>query len=523
MVNKLFIFVETSFDMNTLLFFTLVIIGLATVLIAWKNQQKLVPVFQILFAVTAFQWMATAFDDASQYVFHALTGVMVVGFIIAQFLRNNAWINSGIALALIVGFFFLFGNKTMAFNGESFVAVPKFIMVAFVLATVGVPIAALKLQFFKKWIPVEEHAGWLQAFSILLAGIALFLGYMAATWFGVLLVGSAFLLSSVLRKDPGGNIGISMIVLALSSVLMGNSELDLSLLKGDLLEGMFFGGFGIFLLHKIWSAEHPRLLPVFLGYFFAFAVVVGVGLAGTIEMMGGMDAYIGALVGAALVHAAIGHSFVGVSYFAPVLAFGLLLPSLLVNEEEVEAQEKIITMEGGVDENGDVVAPPTVLPLSELSGPYAFVKDSSQVQFVLGKKGETKGMFKKVEGALVLNEDMSKSMVKVKLDMSDFTTFNKMRDEHLVGDEYFNTSKYPNMRFSGTNFKSLGNEVYEVEGSFLMLGVSKPVTVKLQRIESGDKLMLIGSGQLDRTAFGMTPSAAEGNIVDFNFQVEFRP
>jgi polyisoprenoid-binding protein YceI len=175
------------------------------------------------------------------------------------------------------------------------------------------------------------------------------------------------------------------------------------------------------------------------------------------------------------------------------------------------------------DAKGEKEKGPNVLPLTELSGNYTIVPDASLVDFKLGKKGkETKGQFKKVSGSFSIPDDLSKAKVNVVMDMKDFTTFNKMRDKSLAGEDYFKTDQYPKMTFKGSGFEEKGENVYEVAGTFTMLGKSKPVTIKLQRIEMEDRIVLIGSGSLDRTEFGMTPNANEGNVVSFNYQAELQ-
>lgn len=183
------------------------------------------------------------------------------------------------------------------------------------------------------------------------------------------------------------------------------------------------------------------------------------------------------------------------------------------------AEENIIVM-NSTDANGNKVEGPKVLPLTDVLGSYSILADSSQVVFSLGKNGVTKGKFKKVAGTMTLAEDPTQSALKVVLEMKDFTTFNGMRDESLRGSDYFNVDKFPKMTYQVKGFADKGNDEYEATGDFTMLGVTKPIKVTLQRVEVGDRLILIGSGTIDRTEFGMAPSAAEGNVVSFNYQVE---
>ena len=144
------------------------------------------------------------------------------------------------------------------------------------------------------------------------------------------------------------------------------------------------------------------------------------------------------------------------------------------------------------------------------------------IKFELGKRGETKGKFKKVNGTINIANDIEKSSVSINLSLKDFTTKNAMRDDHLMSDEYFNEKKYPGMKYRATKLKSLGSDMYELQGKFTMLGVTQDIPVKLKRIELEGKKVLIGSGELDRTKFGMTPSATEGNVVKFKYQLELK-
>jgi polyisoprenoid-binding protein YceI len=65
--------------------------------------------------------------------------------------------------------------------------------------------------------------------------------------------------------------------------------------------------------------------------------------------------------------------------------------------------------------------------------------------------------------------------------------------------------------------------LYELEGSFTMLGVSKPLNIELKyvgRTGSNQAPVLVGRSSIDRTEFGMKPDSKEGNVVDFEFRVE---
>ena len=72
----------------------------------------------------------------------------------------------------------------------------------------------------------------------------------------------------------------------------------------------------------------------------------------------------------------------------------------------------------------------------------------------------------------------------------------------------------------GSRFK--GDLEWEVSGQFTMLGVTKDQTITVRMVELDGRKFLVGKGEIDRTLYGMTPSATEGNIVSFDYQVELK-
>lgn len=508
--------------MDTLLISTLVVLGLTAALLEWKKQYRLNGIFQTLFAVIAMLWMAQKFGEETRYIFYALAGITVVGFLAAQFIPKNKWIAGVVALVAGLGFYFGFANQTLELNEQAFAPETKFLVLGIVIAAIGALIADLKLKFLTRWMPEAETKAWLNGLYILFVGAAVFLG-MTAPGIGLMIFGVTFLLSAFFRGDNSEHVGTSLIALSLLPLIEPALPNGVSLLGADVIFGLFLGALGMFLILTAWNSENPKLIPVTIAYFFGFVLVAAVSFAGKeLELMGGLDALIAAIIGASLVNAFKGKGFAGISFIPLLFAFSLVLPSLIENKEEMEEeQEQLITMSGSTDSEGNEVKPPELLPLEELSEAktWSIVEDSSQIQFKLGPNGANKGKFKKVNGSFIIAEDLSKSSVKVVLDMKDFTTFNAMRDEHLREEEYFHVSKYPKMRYNAQGFKKTGENTYETTGKFEMLGVSKEVTVTLQRVKVDQGYVIIGSGSLDRTEFGMTPSASEGNVVDFDFQV----
>lgn len=510
--------------MNALLLTTLVVLGLASILLLWKKDKRLVGMFNALFAVTLMQWAATLFNNEGAMALHVLSGVLVLGYLIAQFVPKKEAIGAISSTVLVLAAFFIAGKGEMIINEGTTAAETKFIVAGVLMGSLVPFLVRLKLNFLSKWVPVLLPKAWSVAVYPLLAGLGFLIASLGSPIYGPMLVGAAFLINSFFDNKRSANTGISVYALASMPLLMIGEEVNPSLVNADVIGGLLMGAFAVVLLNKLWSGEKSILRTV-VAYGIIFGTILGITNAGgTYEQLGGFDAFIAILVGAALSNAIKGKSYQGVSLLAPLFALGLFVPALLVNEEEKAEKKEIITMDvSGTDDSGEPVQGPTVLPMTDLSGNYSIKADESVVQFELGKEGSrTKGQFKKVSGSFSISEDLSKASVNVIMDMKDFTTFNGMRDKSLRGEDYFSTDRYPKMKFKGTGFTDKGNDLYEVAGIFTMLGKSKPVTVKMQRVELGDRIVLIGSGSLDRTEFGMSPNANEGNVVDFNYQVDLQ-
>ena len=302
-----------------------------------------------------------------------------------------------------------------------------------------------------------------------------------------------------------------------AGLLTLTGETEVNLINADVLEGLFVGVFGSYFIGQLWSATNRFML--FLAYVMFLAVSFGLLFLLTIYgQMGGMDAFIGVLVGTAVVNIINGKEYIGQTIFPFLLIGGLLLPSFMTNEalENFESQ-----MESAVSsEDKEKEVQPTVLDLKEIAGTYKLDPSNSNVLFNLGKKGETKGAFKKVNGKVVLAEEITKSTFSIELKMEDFTTFNHFRDESLMGDDYFKADKFPTMSYNGTSIVDKGNDNYEIIGKFTMLGISKDIIVSLNRIEKEGKNVISGKGKIDRRDFGMAPSATEGNVVTFEYEAE---
>ena len=87
------------------------------------------------------------------------------------------------------------------------------------------------------------------------------------------------------------------------------------------------------------------------------------------------------------------------------------------------------------------------------------------------------GNFKNFDGTVENSKpDFSDAVVNFTVDVTSVNTESEMRDNHLKGDDFFNSVKYPQMTFKSTSVKSLGGNKYQLNGNLTIRDVTKPVT-----------------------------------------------
>lgn len=89
---------------------------------------------------------------------------------------------------------------------------------------------------------------------------------------------------------------------------------------------------------------------------------------------------------------------------------------------------------------------------------------------------ETDGNFKGFDGTLnSKNADFTDAEITFTVDVKTINTDNDMRDKHLQSDDFFNSEKYPQMKFKSTSFKKVSGNKYILEGELTIRDVTKKV------------------------------------------------
>ncbi len=96
------------------------------------------------------------------------------------------------------------------------------------------------------------------------------------------------------------------------------------------------------------------------------------------------------------------------------------------------------------------------------------------------------GRFNDFSGTFVVDDaDPKKSTVEIEVKTESVDTGDAKRDQHLRSPDFFNAKQFRTMTFKSTSVKPAGGDKYEVTGDLALKGVTKPITVTLERVGSG--------------------------------------
>ena len=89
------------------------------------------------------------------------------------------------------------------------------------------------------------------------------------------------------------------------------------------------------------------------------------------------------------------------------------------------------------------------------------------------------GSFGKYAGKVSLDRAAKKGAIDVTIDTTSIRTHDARLDTIVKGEDYFNVAKYPTMEFKSSNIVFDGDKVVGAEGELTMIGVTRPVSLKV--------------------------------------------
>ena len=161
------------------------------------------------------------------------------------------------------------------------------------------------------------------------------------------------------------------------------------------------------------------------------------------------------------------------------------------------------------------------LPLAAIAAPesYAIDPNHSYAYFEVEHLGVShqRGRFDRTSGKFTLDHAAKSGSIELNIETASVSTGDNVKgnrprtlDDHLRTADFFNVAEFPRMTFKSTGVKFAGDNPAEITGNLTIIGVTKPVTLKVERWVCKDNPMskkpMCGgnaSAVLKRTDFGM--------------------
>ncbi len=87
--------------------------------------------------------------------------------------------------------------------------------------------------------------------------------------------------------------------------------------------------------------------------------------------------------------------------------------------------------------------------------------------------------FDNASGKIILDRAAKTGSVDVVIDAKSVNTGSALFNEHIQGEDFFDTAKYPSITFKSNSLKFDGDKLVAVEGKLTVKGVTKPVTLNV--------------------------------------------
>lgn len=97
-----------------------------------------------------------------------------------------------------------------------------------------------------------------------------------------------------------------------------------------------------------------------------------------------------------------------------------------------------------------------------------------------------RGRFNRTEGKITLDRAAKTGSVDIRIDSASIDMGLDDWDKHMRGEDFFNVAEHPAMTFSADKFTFDGDKPVGAEGTLTLLGVAKPVSLKIAGFTCGN-------------------------------------
>lgn len=139
-----------------------------------------------------------------------------------------------------------------------------------------------------------------------------------------------------------------------------------------------------------------------------------------------------------------------------------------------------------------------------------------------------RGKFTKTSGTIALDKTAKTGSMDIVIDTNSIEMGHKKLDKHIKNDDFLNTAKFPTATYKSSSIEFDGDRPVKVTGKFTLMGVTKPLTLTINKFKCIIHPMLKrevcgadAAGEFKRTDFGMAKfSPPFDPVIKLAIQVE---
>jgi polyisoprenoid-binding protein YceI len=126
------------------------------------------------------------------------------------------------------------------------------------------------------------------------------------------------------------------------------------------------------------------------------------------------------------------------------------------------------------------------------------------------------GKFSAFSGKVTVGDSLSTSKIEATVDVGSIDTGIHARNEHLLGADFFDAARFPQMKFTSTTIWGTPNNL-GIKGNLTIKGVTKEVVFSARIQDNG---VVVAETKIDRTQFGVSAGGTIKNEARLRLQIK---
>lgn len=134
------------------------------------------------------------------------------------------------------------------------------------------------------------------------------------------------------------------------------------------------------------------------------------------------------------------------------------------------------------------------ISMSAFAAPESYTSDENHTFSSFGYNhfgySNQQSRFNGTKAKIVLDRAAKSGSVEATIDTKSVDTGSKLFDQHIQGEDFLDTAKFPTATYKSTKFNFDGDKLASIDGNLTLKGVTKPVKLVVNQFHCGDHPVL---------------------------------